>query len=202
MAKGGIKGRGNKGRGKGKGQRKRPIAGAVGRKGAGGDKSRSEGISKGESEEEDDVFWRPTWNTLGPLEAVRPTKELNKLGRKRKLAIDFGLGICDKPPTFRPVKRATAEDAAAEPPKNNAQRRRAEAQRRRRHRKLALQLGPEAATLALPTSALSPEPASAVAAGKTPVMSRTGKRGVKPMRGVKRALRKKVGRTVESATAA
>eukprot|EP00434_Breviolum_minutum_P040550 symbB.v1.2.036033.t1/scaffold4992.1/size32023/3 len=95
-----------------------------------------------EEEDEEELFWEPTWNTLGPMEEVKDKGDINRLGRKREKVgkDDFGFGvILNRAPAMRPKKSAEADSPEEA---ETGQSRKARAQRRRRQRKLlAIQNG-------------------------------------------------------------
>ncbi|CAE7723582.1 unnamed protein product [Symbiodinium sp. CCMP2592] len=45
--------------------------------------------SSDEEVDTQDVFWRPTWDTLGPLQEVKEKGDMNRLGRKREKAAEL-----------------------------------------------------------------------------------------------------------------
>eukprot|EP00439_Symbiodinium_sp_Y106_P051975 s2253_g6.t4 len=84
--------------------------------------------SSDEEVDTQDVFWRPTWDTLGPLQEpsalggeVKEKGDMNRLGRKREKTgkDDFGFGVLlNRAPVLRSKKslEASAEEADAPEP--------------------------------------------------------------------------------------
>ncbi|CAE8702150.1 unnamed protein product [Polarella glacialis] len=177
--KGSKGGKGGKGKGKGKDKGKKGKQLKKDKK-----KARQEEDDDGEGSEseepedeveEDDVFWKPTWGTLGPMEVVTEAASLNKLGRKREIATDFGFSIGLKKPVVMRLKQAAEDPEEKGPSKKNV------AQRRRRQRQLAVLM--DAARDPAPLALTSAPHVSSAAAPAAPVATgAAGSTVVKPVK--------------------
>merc|ERR1712129_212045 len=164
-----------------------------------GAEAKAAGPGLPEEVDADDIFWQPTWDTLGPLEQVnvKAKNDRNKFGRKRERRDKFlGLDTTLHRPSIVFSKKALdtmAEEnanARAASQQQPGQNRKARMQRERRHRKLALKLEAGDAERILPLPAPPSQNGGTTFEQNTETgLRRTGhKKGVKKRCGKRKAM--------------